>query len=73
MWITHLKRQDSAGERHFKLPAARALALAGIELEVPEIGIAVDAQVPEGHTYREIAYHEHAGVGYLGLRSTTAR
>ena len=65
VWITHLKRQESAGERHFKLPAARALARAGIQLEVPEVGIAVDAQVPEGNTYREIAYHEHAGVGYL--------
>jgi putative two-component system protein, hydrogenase maturation factor HypX/HoxX len=65
VWITHLKRQESAGERHFKLPAARALALAGIQLEVPEVGIAVDAQIPEGNTYREIAYHEHAGVGYL--------
>lgn len=65
VWITHLKRQESAGERHFKLPAARALSLAGIQLEVPEVGIAVDAQVPEENTYREIAYHEHAGVGYL--------
>jgi putative two-component system hydrogenase maturation factor HypX/HoxX len=65
VWITHLKRQDLTRERHFKLPATRALAHAGIEPDVPEIGIAVDAQVPEGHTYREIAYHEHGGVGYL--------
>ncbi|HEY1516863.1 MAG TPA: hydrogenase maturation protein [Solirubrobacteraceae bacterium] len=65
VWITHLKWQGSATERHFKLPAARALARAGIRLEVPEVGIAFDAQVPEGHTYRDIAYHEHAGVGYL--------
>jgi putative two-component system hydrogenase maturation factor HypX/HoxX len=65
VWITHLKRQDSATERHFKLPAARALSLAGIEPDVPETEIAFDAQVREGHTYREIAYHEHAGVGYL--------
>jgi putative two-component system protein, hydrogenase maturation factor HypX/HoxX len=65
VWITHLKRQDSATQRHFKLPAERALALAGVELEVPESGIAFDARVPEGHTYREIVYHEHAGVGYL--------
>jgi putative two-component system hydrogenase maturation factor HypX/HoxX len=65
VWITHLKRQDSASERHFKLPATRALARAGVELDVPEIGIAVDAPIPEDHTYREIAYHEHAGVGYL--------
>jgi putative two-component system hydrogenase maturation factor HypX/HoxX len=65
VWITHLKRQDSASERHFKLPATRALSRAGIELDVPEIGIAADAQVHPDHTYREIAYHEHAGVGYL--------
>jgi len=65
VWVTHLKRQDSATQRHFKLPAARALALAGIELETPEIGLALDAQVPDGHTYREIAYHENAAVGYL--------
>ena len=65
VWITHLKRQASVSERHFKLPAAHALARAGIKLDVPEIAIAVDAQVPEHDTYREIAYHEHAGVGYL--------
>ena len=65
VWITHLKGQDSATERHFKLPAARALGLAGVRLDLPEIGIAVDAAVPDGHTYREIAYREHDGVGYL--------
>ncbi len=65
VWITHLKHQDSASERHFKLPATRALSLAGVELDIPEIGIAIDAHVPEEHTYREIAYHQHAGVGYL--------
>jgi putative two-component system protein, hydrogenase maturation factor HypX/HoxX len=65
VWITHLKRQDSARETHFKLPAARALARTGVKLDVPEIGIAFDAQVPEGHTYREIACHERADVGYL--------
>jgi putative two-component system protein, hydrogenase maturation factor HypX/HoxX len=67
VWITHLKRQHSAHERHFKLPAARALARAGVNLDVPELGIAIDAQVPEGHTYREITYHERADVGYLGF------
>jgi putative two-component system hydrogenase maturation factor HypX/HoxX len=65
VWITHLKRQGAVTERHFKLPAVRALALAGVELEVPEAGIAFDAQVPDGHSYREISYHERAGVGYL--------
>ncbi len=65
VWITHLKRHDPATKRQFKLPATRALALAGVELEIPETAIAVDAEVPEGHTYRELAYHEHDGVGYL--------
>jgi putative two-component system hydrogenase maturation factor HypX/HoxX len=65
VWITHLKRQDTPAQRYFKLPASRALALAGIDVEVPEVGIALDAQVPDDHTYREIAYHEDAGVGYL--------
>ena len=65
VWITHLKRQQSVRESHFKLPAVRALSLAGIQLEVPEVGIAVDAQVSPADSYREIAYHEHAEVGYL--------
>ncbi len=65
VWITHLKQRDTPTHRHFKLPATHALALAGIDVEVPEAAIAVDAQVPDDHTYREIAYHEHAGVGYL--------
>ena len=34
VWITHLKHQNSASERHFKLPATRALSLAGVELDV---------------------------------------
>ena len=65
VWITHLKRHESPGDGSFKLPATRALSRAGIELYAPEIGIAVDAQVPEERTYREIAYREHDGVGYL--------
>ena len=65
VWITHLKQRDTPTHRHFKLPATHALALAGIDVEVPEVEIALDAQVPDDHTYREIAYHEHAGVGYL--------
>ena len=65
VWITHLKRQDMPTRTHFKLPATRALALAGIDLDVPEIGCAIDATIPERDTYREIAYREHAGVGYL--------
>jgi putative two-component system hydrogenase maturation factor HypX/HoxX len=51
VWISHLKRPD-----HFKLPATRALELAGTVLDVPE---AADG------SFREIAYEEHGGVGYL--------
>ncbi len=65
VWITHLKQPDTPANRHFKLPATHALALAGIDVKVPEVEIALDAHLPEDHTYREIAYHEHAGVGYL--------
>ena len=49
----------------FKLPATLALALAGIEIEAPEIGCAIDAANSERDTYREISYRERAGVGYL--------
>jgi putative two-component system hydrogenase maturation factor HypX/HoxX len=55
VWITHLKRPG-----HFKLPATRALELAGHALDVPEIPAPAT-----GETFREIAYEEHAGVGYL--------
>jgi putative two-component system hydrogenase maturation factor HypX/HoxX len=60
VWITHLKRPGG-----YKLPATRALALAGLEVRAPEVPVAVDAALPDGHTFREIAYEEHAGVGYL--------
>jgi putative two-component system protein, hydrogenase maturation factor HypX/HoxX len=60
VWITHLKRPD-----HFKLPATRALALAGVDLDVPEIDVPVHGPIPDGHTWREIAYTEHDGVGHL--------
>jgi putative two-component system hydrogenase maturation factor HypX/HoxX len=56
VWITHLKAPGS-----FKLPATRALALAGHELGVPEIPAPLHAP----HTLREIAFEEHDGVGYL--------
>jgi putative two-component system protein, hydrogenase maturation factor HypX/HoxX len=65
VWITHLKRRDEGDSSYFKLPATRALALAGREVEAPEIPVAVHAPLPDGETYREIAYEEHAGVGYL--------
>src|SRR4029450_1786433 len=60
VWIPHLKEPGG-----FKLPATRALALASIEVRAPEVPAAVDATLPDGHTFREIAYAEHAGVGYL--------
>jgi putative two-component system protein, hydrogenase maturation factor HypX/HoxX len=65
VWITHLKRQDAGLERHFKLPAERALALAGAPLDVPEIAVPVVPSPPTDDTYREITYTENAGVGYL--------
>jgi putative two-component system protein, hydrogenase maturation factor HypX/HoxX len=65
VWITHLKRRDTQRERFFKLPAARALAVAGRPLQAPEVDAAVDAPVSVGETYREISYQEREGVGYL--------
>jgi putative two-component system hydrogenase maturation factor HypX/HoxX len=63
VWITHLKAKD--GVAPFKLPATRALELAGIVPDAPEIPVPVHAPIPPGHTYREIFYEEKAGVGYL--------
>jgi putative two-component system protein, hydrogenase maturation factor HypX/HoxX len=65
VWITQLREPDTPSQRYFKLPATLALELAGVEPELPEIRVALDAQIPAEHTYREIAYEEHAGVGYL--------
>jgi putative two-component system protein, hydrogenase maturation factor HypX/HoxX len=65
VWITHLKRREAGAQTFFKLPAARALALAGQELDVPEVPVPLHVPLPEGETYREIVYAEHAGVGYL--------
>jgi putative two-component system hydrogenase maturation factor HypX/HoxX len=65
VWMTHFKRHETAPQAHFKLPATRALVLAGVEIEAPEIGSAIDAAVPHEDTYREISYRERAGVGYL--------
>jgi putative two-component system protein, hydrogenase maturation factor HypX/HoxX len=56
VWITHLKAPGS-----YKLPAALALAAAGAELDLPE----VPAPAQPAETFREIAYEERAGVGYL--------
>ena len=65
VWITHLRRRDTPTERYFKLPAACALSLAGLEPDVPEVSVAVHEWLPADHTYREIGYEEHGAVGYL--------
>ena len=65
VWITHLKRRDGRDQASLKLPATRALAMAGHALDVPEIPVHVHAQLPADHTYREISYEEQDSVGYL--------
>jgi putative two-component system hydrogenase maturation factor HypX/HoxX len=65
VWITHLKAKE--GSAAFKLPATRALELAGIVPDAPEIPVALHAPIPPGYTYREISYEEKAGVGYLNF------
>ena len=65
VWITHLRRADTPTERFLKLPATRALHLAGVELEAPEISVALDARWRVEQTYREIVYQQLGGVGYL--------
>lgn len=65
VWITQLKQHDTPAHRYFKLPATLALERAGVDPDVPEVGVALDARMPADHTYREIGYEEHAGVGYL--------
>jgi putative two-component system protein, hydrogenase maturation factor HypX/HoxX len=62
VWITHLKRHD---ESSLKLPAKRALTLAGHALDVPELPVQLHAREPAEHTYRELSYEERRGVGYL--------
>jgi putative two-component system hydrogenase maturation factor HypX/HoxX len=64
VWVTHLKRHQD-GEASFKLPATRALALAGCPVDAPEVPAGVHAPIPAGHTWRELAYEERGGVGYL--------
>jgi putative two-component system hydrogenase maturation factor HypX/HoxX len=67
VWVTHLKRNDPTARAPYKLPATRALELAGIVPDAPEIPVALHAPIPPGHTYREISYEEKAGVGYLNF------
>ncbi len=65
VWITQLKRPEGHGPVPFKLPAARALALAGHELGAAEIPASLHVRPGAANTYREISYTETAGVGYL--------
>jgi putative two-component system hydrogenase maturation factor HypX/HoxX len=65
VWITQLKRPEGHGPVSFKLPAARALAVAGHELQAPEIPASLHVRPGAANTYREISYTESAGVGYL--------
>ena len=67
VWITHLKAKEGGRAPSFKLPAIRALELAGHTPDVPEIPVALHAPIPPGHTYREVSYEEKAGVGYLNF------
>jgi putative two-component system hydrogenase maturation factor HypX/HoxX len=65
VWITHLKRRDTSGAAFFKLPATRALSLAFPDFDAPEIPAGIEVPPAADETYREIAYVEDAGVGYL--------
>jgi len=47
VWITHLKRRDEATQKFFKLPATRALALSGQEVDVPEVPAPLHAPVAD--------------------------
>jgi len=60
VWISHLKRPGQ-----FKLPATRALAVAGHELDVAELPAPLHTPPFSARTFRELAYQEHRGVGYL--------
>jgi putative two-component system hydrogenase maturation factor HypX/HoxX len=64
VWLTQLKQHDTPTQRYFKLPATLALELAGVGPDVPAVDVPLDARLAE-HTYREIGYEEHAGIGYL--------
>jgi putative two-component system hydrogenase maturation factor HypX/HoxX len=55
VWITHLKRRDTPEQTFFKLPATRALALARPEFDAPEVPVPIDAPLPAGDSFREIA------------------
>lgn len=62
IWISHLKKKNTASQSFFKLPAAMVL---GDRLkDVPEYRI--DLEIPATRkTYREIWYEQENSVGYL--------
>ena len=55
----------SSARDHFKLPATRALALAGASSTCPRSACPSTPRSPTATRWREISYTEHAGVGYL--------
>ncbi|MDR2983976.1 MAG: formyl transferase [Nocardiopsaceae bacterium] len=63
VWITHMRQRGTAGRRFLKLPAAMALGRAGIAVDVRHLPARLGP--PATDTYRDIAYHEADGVGYL--------
>ena len=65
VWLTHLKRRDTPTQRSLKLPATRALALAGHRPGVPEVAAPARGGIPADRTYREIDYEQRGAVGYL--------
>jgi putative two-component system hydrogenase maturation factor HypX/HoxX len=65
VWVTQLKQRDTPTRRHFKLPAIRALQRADVDPGAPRIDAPLDVSARDDQTYREIAYAEQAGVGYL--------
>jgi putative two-component system hydrogenase maturation factor HypX/HoxX len=67
VWITHLKRAPVGGRTSFKLPAARALELAGHPVDAPENPVSLHAPLRPEHTWREISYEEDGPVGYLNF------
>ena len=50
VWVSHLKRCDTSAQQFFKLPATRTLALAGVDVAVPETAVGIDAHLrPRRH------------------------
>jgi putative two-component system hydrogenase maturation factor HypX/HoxX len=65
VWISHLKQRNTSERTYFKLPAITALARAGVAVDAPEVLVPIATPPDTPETFREIAYHEAGGVGYL--------